>query len=114
MAASINTAPLIQALRVVINTLPFSEEDRAELLEAVERRALVHHNAKELAAAHRRRALNPITPEQRLQGKLRKRAWRARRKKIADADAQATLAHCAALETRAREIAFDDGKVEKQ
>jgi hypothetical protein len=77
-AQSINTAPFIQALRTVIHALPFSDEDRAELLEAVERRARHHHNAKELAAAHRRRALNPITPEQRLQGKIRKRAWRAR------------------------------------
>jgi hypothetical protein len=79
-AQSINTAPLIQALRTVIQTLPFSDDDRTALLEVVERRARLQHNAKECIAARRRLALNPITPAQRLRNTLNKRAWRARKK----------------------------------
>jgi hypothetical protein len=85
MAAQyIDATPFLPALRKVIRSLPFNDDDRSVLLAAVEQCALHSHNAKEAAAARRRHAVKPrqrppLTPEQRLRQKLYKREWRARR-----------------------------------
>ncbi len=55
---SCDVSKFIAALRLVVNALPFPDEDRAVLLAAVEQRAEVAHKAKQSALDKARPPLN--------------------------------------------------------